>query len=146
MTWDSQRGGRDVGWLSYSTDGGNTWSSPVRVTPDRDGATHIVEVAGGFRGTAYVAWLADNSPCGYLLRVRAYVIGEGWQSRPVGVSGRCGRRRGWPGGTFGITALPPATLATGAWQVALSWGSAVAHGHRPPSEIFSSVVTYPGQG
>jgi hypothetical protein len=146
VTWDSQRGGRDVGWLSYSADGGNTWSSPVRVTPDRDGATHIVEVAGGFRGTAYVAWLADNSRCGYLLRVRAYVIGEGWQSGPVRVSGRCGRRRGWPGGTFGITALPPATLATGAWQVALSWASAVAHRHRPPSEIFSSVVTYPGQG
>jgi hypothetical protein len=146
VTWDSQRGGRDVGWLAYSTDGGRAWSAPIRVTPDRDNATHIVEVAGGFRGTAYVAWLADNTACGYALRVRAYSIFSGWLSRPVRVSGRCGRRGVWPGGTFGITALPPANLATGAWQLALSWGSAIGHQHRPPSRIRSTVATYPGQG
>jgi hypothetical protein len=42
-----------------------------------------------------------------------------------------------------MTALPPANLANGAWQVALTWGSAV--GHRR-SEIRSSVVTFPAQG
>jgi len=145
VTWDSQHHGRDVGWLAYSTDGGRAWSAPIRVTPDRDHATHIVEVAGGFRGTAYVAWLADNTACGYALRVRAYSIFSGWLSRPVRVSGRCGRRRVWPGGTFGIAALPPANLATGAWQLALSWGSAVGHRHRPPSRIRSTLATYPGQ-
>lgn len=146
VTWDSQHLGGDVGWLAYSTDGGSTWSAPIRVTPDRDSATHIIEVAGGFRGTAYVGWLADNSACGYVMRVRAYVIGQGWQSRPVRVSGRCGRRDVWPGGTVGMTALPPANLANGAWQVALTWGSAVGRRHRPRSEIRSSVVTFPAQG
>ena len=146
VTWDSQHLGLDVGWLVYSTDGGQTWSPPIRVTPDRDHATHILEVAGGFRGTAYVGWLADNSACGYVMRVRAYVIGQGWQSGPVRVSGRCGRRRVWPGGTVGIAALPPAILATGAWQVSLTWGSAVAHRHGVRSQILSTVATYPGQG
>jgi hypothetical protein len=146
VTWDSQRRGHDVAWLSYSTNGGAAWSAPVQVTPDRASVPHIVEVAGGFRGTAYVAWLSDNSRCGYRIRIRAYSIRSGWLSRPVRVSSRCGRRHVWPGGTFGITALPPQNLANGTWQVALSWGSAVARRHKPPSQIFSTVASYPGSG
>src|SRR5215472_3039656 len=69
ITWDSQTGKkagkRDVGWLSYSTDHGRTWSPPIRVTPDTDNATHIVQVAGGKPGIAYAGWLADTSPRGY---------------------------------------------------------------------------------
>jgi hypothetical protein len=146
VTWDSQRHGHDVGWLSFSANGGASWSPPVRVTRDQDNAPHIVEVAGGFRGIAYVGWLSDNSACGYVMRVRAYSIFSGWLSRPVRVASRCGRRRVWPGGTFGFTALPPQDLANGTWQLALSWGSAVAHRHRPPSEILSSVASYAGRG
>jgi hypothetical protein len=116
------------------------------VTRDRDNVPHIVEVAGGFRGTAYVGWLSDNSACGYRMRVRAYSISTGWMSGPVQAPGRCGRRHVWPGGTFGITALPPDDLANGSWQVALSWGSAVARRHRPPSEVLATLATYPGQG
>jgi hypothetical protein len=146
VTWDSQHKGHDVGWLSFSTNGGRSWSRPVQVTRDRDNVPHIVEVAGGFRGTAYVGWLSDNSACGYRMRVRAYSISTGWMSGPVQVPGRCGRRHVWPGGTFGITALPPEDLANGNWQVALSWGSAVARRHRPPSEVLATLATYPGQG
>lgn len=146
VTWDSQRHGHDVSWLSFSTNGGASWSSPVRVTSDRTNDPHITEVAGGFRGVAYVAWLSDNSACGYRMRVRAYSVFSGWLSGPVRVSGRCGRRHVFPGGTFGITALPPQDLAHGSWQLALDWGSAAAHRHRPPSEILSTVATYPGQG
>jgi hypothetical protein len=142
VTWDSQHHGHDVGWLAFSTDGGLTWSAPVRVTPDHDNATHIVEVAGGPAGVAYVAWLTDNAVRGYALKVRAYSITQGWESAPVRVSRRFGNRFVWPGSTFGITALPPA--AGGTWQLALSWGSAVAHMFRPPSQIFSTVVTFPG--
>lgn len=114
------------------------------MTTDHDNATHIVEVAGGPAGVAYVAWLADNAVRGYALRVRAYSITQGWLSGPVRVSRRFGNRFAWPGSTFGITALPPADgTVGGTWQVALSWGSAVAHGFRPPSEVFSAVVTFP---
>jgi hypothetical protein len=146
VTWDSQHKGHDVGWLSFSTNGGAAWSAPVQVTRDRDDVPHITAVAGGFRGIAYVAWLSDNSACGYRMRVRAYSIFSGWLSRPVRVSGRCGRRHIWPGGTVGITALPPLDLANGSWELALSWGSAVAARHRPPSQVLSTVATYPGGG
>jgi hypothetical protein len=49
VTWDSQRHGHDVSWLSFSANGGASWSPPVRVTSDRDNDPHITEVAGGFR-------------------------------------------------------------------------------------------------
>jgi hypothetical protein len=145
VTWDSQHRGHDVGWLSYSTDGGLTWSRVVRVTPDQDNATHIVEVAGGPPGVAYVGWLADSSRRGYALRVRAFSIAQGWLSGPVRVSRRFGRRHVWPGDTFGITALPPRHAAPGGpWEVAVSWGSAVSRKPRPRSEIFSALVLVPG--
>ena len=146
VTWDSQRHGHDVGWLSFSANGGRSWSPPIRVTRDQDNAPHIIEVAGGFRGTAYVGWLSDNSACGYVMRVRAYSIFSGWLGRPVRVASRCGRRHVWPGGTLGFAALPPLNLADGTWQLALSWGSAVARQRRPPSEILASMASYPGQG
>jgi len=146
VTWDSQRHGHDVGWLSFSTNGGSSWSPPVQVTRDHDNAPHIMAVAGGFRGIAYVGWLSDNSACGYVMRVRAYSIFSGWLSRPVRVASRCGRRHVWPGGTFGLAALPPQDLANGTWQLALSWGSAVGRRHRPTSKILASVASYAGQG
>ena len=46
-TWDTQTAAGDIGWLTWSRDGGRTWSAPVRVTPDHDQAPHIVESAGG---------------------------------------------------------------------------------------------------
>src|SRR5581483_3562511 len=49
ITWDTQGLSNDVGWVAYSTDHGKNWSAPIRVTPDNDNATHIVEVAGGAR-------------------------------------------------------------------------------------------------
>ena len=55
-TWDTQTAAGDIGWLTWSRDGGSTWSAPVRVTPDQDRAPHIVESAGGRPGEAYIAW------------------------------------------------------------------------------------------
>ncbi len=136
-TWDTQHLKHDVGWLSYSTNHGRTWSPLIRVTPDRDNATHIVQVAGGRPGIAYVGWLADNSPGGYALRLRVFSISRGWLTGPIQVSRQFGTSKVWPGDTFGISALPGQRLA-------LSWGSAVAHEPRPPSEIFSTVLAFPG--
>jgi hypothetical protein len=147
-TWDTQAPGQDTGWLSYSTDGGQTWSALQRVTPDAGHATHIVQVAGGPPGIAYVGWLADNSAPGYAQYVRTFSIKRGWLSAPVRVSAKFGNRGVWPGDTFGISAFPrgPNTglggLSGGSQRVVLSWGSAVAKQAKPNSEIFAAALTY----
>ena len=145
-TWDTQGPGRDIGWLSYSTDHGRTWSGLRRVTPDAGNATHIVQVAGGQPGMAYVGWLADNSARGYAQYFRAFSIRRGWLSAPVRVSARFGNRKVWPGDTFGISTFPPDPGARlgggtgGGQRVMLSWGSAVGKGKNPDSEIFAAVL------
>jgi len=132
ITWDTQGKTRDIGWLSYSRNGGRTWSAPVRVTPDTDNATHIVQVVGVRPGIAAVAWLADNSPHGYALYLRLYSLARhGWLTGAVRVSRRFGSKPVWPGDTIGISALSPRT-------VMLSWGSAVTKGI---SQIYAAPVT-----
>ena len=145
VTWDTQHAGQDIGWLSYSTDHGLTWSPLQRVTPDTDNATHIVEVTGGRPGIAYVGWLADNSPGGYALYLRPFSIMEGWMSGPVQVSRQFGNPSVWPGDTFGISMAPTAGQPPqSGWQpVVVSWGSAVSQQPNPDSEGFSAIVTFP---
>jgi hypothetical protein len=138
-TWDTQTPRGDIGWLSDSRDGGRSWGRPVRVTPDHTRATHIVEVAGGRPGIAYVAWQTDASPRGYATYLRPFSVTRGWLTAPIRVSGPYGSARIWPGDTFGVTTLP----STGpAKRVALSWGSAI--GRHRNSEIYAAVVTLPG--
>jgi hypothetical protein len=99
---------------------------------------HIVEVAGGRPGIAYVAWQTDASPRGYATYLRAYSLTRGWLTPAIRVSGPCGNARIWPGDTFGISTLPAGAPAA---RVALSWGSAIER-HRN-SEIYTAVVTLP---
>jgi hypothetical protein len=131
ITWDTQGATTDIGWLSVSTDHGRTWSAAIRVTPDTDNATHIVEVAGGRPGIAYVAWLADNAPGGFAEYLRPFSLQHGWLSGPVVVSRQYGDPSIWPGDTFGISTLPGA-------RIALSWGSAV--GGSQNSAIWATAV------
>jgi len=135
ITWDTQGLNTDVGWLSYSANHGRTWSPPIRVTPDNTNATHIVQVAGGAPGVAYVGWLADNSPRGYAQYLRTFSVTRGWLSGPHLVSRQYGNASIWPGDTFGISTL-------GGNQVMLSWGGAV--GGSRDSEIFAAPVTVSG--
>jgi hypothetical protein len=154
ITWDSQAGKkadrRDIGWLSFSADHGRTWSPLIRVTPDTGDATHIVQVAGGRPGVAYVGWLADNSPDGYAQYLRVFSVRHGWMTGPVQVSRRFGRRSVWPGDTFGIAVLPqarggiPGPRGAGPQQVSLTWGSGVRPGR--VSQIYAAVVTFHGTG
>ncbi len=138
-TWDSQVHGRDIGRLAYSTNHGTTWHT-VRVTPDTDNATHIVQVAGGPPGIAYVGWLADNSPGGYALYVREFSVTKGWLSPIVRVSRQYGNKSVWPGDTFGISAEPVITTGpqAGLQPVVVSWGSAT----HTVSQDRSAVVTF----
>jgi hypothetical protein len=134
-TWDTQRPGGDIGWLSYSTNHGRTWSAARRVTPDHNNAGHLMAVAGGRPGTAYVGWLSDNSPRGFAQYLRPFSVRRGWLSAPVRVSRNFGNRNIWPGDTIGISVLP---RGHGRPRVMVSWGSAVS---RQTSQIWAASVT-----
>jgi len=134
-TWDTQGPSNDIGWVSYSTDGGQNWSAPIQAPADVTNAPHIVEVAGGPSGIAYVGWLSDSSPSGYAeyLRTFSTVDGESWLSPPQQVSSQFGDPTVWPGDTFGISTLSPT-------DVLLSWGSDT-QSTGPDSEIFEAPVS-----
>ena len=143
-SWDTQAGlGQpDVGWLSYSTDHGQTWSSSIQVTHDNNAPVpHIMEVTAGPKGTVYVSWLTivpvpHSSATGYAEFLQPYAIGSGWQAAPIQVSGSVyGDPNTWPGDTTGLS-----TLASN--QVVLSWGSGVRYAGEINSEIFSTIVTF----
>ena len=136
-TWDTQGtnpdgSANDIGWLSFSTDHGRHWSAPTQGPPDRVGnVPHIMEVAGGGAGIAYVSWLS-NSSGGYAEYLRAFSVTRGWLSAPVQVSTEFGDSSVWPGDTTGISILSPT-------QLVLSWGSATPSTGKK-SEIFAADV------
>lgn len=136
-TWDTQGtnsngSANDIGWLSYSTNFGTTWSAPIQATPDTLNVPHIIEVAGGPSGIAYVAWLSNSNPKGYALYLRAFSITSGtWISPTVQVSTAFGASSVWPGDNFGISTLSP-------YNLVLSWGSAT---NGKQSQIFAVPVT-----
>jgi hypothetical protein len=137
VTWDSNTGRDDIGWLSYSTNHGHTWSAPLRVTPDNDNAVHIVQVAGGASGEAEIGWETNSSPRGYALYLRPFSISHGWLESPVRASANLyGNSRIWPGDTFGLSSLAPA----GADCVAASWGSATAPLAQNRDDIFATTI------
>ena len=132
LTWDTQTGGGDIGWLTHSRDGGRTWSAPLRVTPDATHAPHIVESAGGQPGIAYVAWQTSAPAQGYATYLRPFSIRRGWLSPAIKVSAGYGQPAIWPGDTFGIAVLPGG-------RISLTWGSAVAPARH--SAIYAATVT-----
>jgi BNR/Asp-box repeat len=137
-TWDSQGtnadgSANDIGWLSYSTNHGASWSAPVQVPGDTLNVPHITQVAGAGTGIAYVGWLSPSSSQGYAQFLRAFSVTGGWLSAPVQVSNAYGDPGVWPGDTFGIATLSPTNLV-------LCWGSATpATGKK--SEIFAAPVS-----
>lgn len=131
-TWDTQRQGRDTAWLSWSTNGGRRWSSPLRVASSR--TEHLTEVAAAGRGDVYVGWQTIVRGKGYATYLRRYVVGKGWTTPAKKVSPAYGKPRVWPGDTFGLTTRNGSAL--------LSWGSATG---RPVSQIYASVVKLPAR-
>lgn len=132
-TWDTQGKNsdgtaNDIGWISYSTNHGQSWSAPIQATPDKLNVPHILAVAGGSNGIVYLGWLSPSDSRGYALYLRVYSIKSGWLSSAVRISNQFGNTAIWPGDTFGISTLGPNSLV-------LSWGSAV--GGAPTSSIFA---------
>jgi hypothetical protein len=130
--WDTQGSDDDVGWLSYSTDHGAHWSTPVQAPPDRLNVPHVMQVAGGGSGIAYVSFFSGADPRGYADYLRTFSIPRGWLSEPVRVSPEFGDTSVWPGDTFGISTLSPT-------RVVASWGSATASTAKK-SAIFAASV------
>ena len=133
--WDTQStqgDGADIGWLSYSTDGGAHWSAPLQAPADTRNVPHIMEVTGAGDGIADVAWLSDSNPRGYAVYLRAFSVHSGWLSAPAVVSTQFGDTSVWPGDTFGISALS-------ASRIVLGWGSATSTTQKK-SEIWATDV------
>jgi hypothetical protein len=137
-TWETQTSSADVGWLSYSTDGGSTWSEPMRVAAGNASAVINIESVGAGSGVADVAWQADTSPQGYATYLRPFSVTAGWLGPVTQVSSQFGDPTIWPGDTFGLSVLPD-SIDNSADNVALSWGSAV--GGSSNSEIYATVVS-----
>jgi hypothetical protein len=114
--WDTQGATNDIGWLSYSTNHGATWSDPVQVPPDQLNVPHVMVVAGGGPGIAYVSFFSAANPSGYADYLRTFSITRGFLGGPVQVSPEFGDTSLWPGDTFGISTLspPPSCSAGGA--------------------------------
>jgi BNR/Asp-box repeat len=137
-TWDTQGtnpdgSANDIGWLSFSTDHGAVWSAPVQVPPDRLNVPHIMEVAGGGSGVAYVSWLSTSNPAGYALYLRTFSVTRGWLSGPEQVSTGYGDSSVWPGDTTGLSTLSPN-------EVVASWGSDVSALSGKQSEIYAANI------
>jgi hypothetical protein len=130
--WDTQGSNNDVGWLAYSTGHGATWSTPVQVPPDQLNVPHVMQVAGGGKGIAYVSFFSSADPHGYADYLRTFSISRGWLSDPVRVSPEFGDTSVWPGDTFGISTLSPG-------RVVLSWGSATPSTSKK-SDIFAAPI------
>lgn len=122
--WDTQGGGRDTGWLSWSTDGGTSWQTPVRVASSR--TEHLTEVAAAGPGSVYVGWQTLVRRLGYATYLRRYSVGHGWTGPTTKISPAYGRPRIWPGDTFG--------LSTRGGTALVSWGSAIHN--RSASDIW----------
>jgi hypothetical protein len=140
-TWDTQGevDGQnvDIGWVSFSTDGGSTWSTPIQAPPDDRNVPHIMEVTGASPGVAYVAWLSSSNPSGYAMYLRTFSIGAdsgdgGWLSDATQISQQYGDPKVFPGDTFGIATFSPTALS-------LSWGSAVPGSHKKAA-VFTAPV------
>ena len=110
--------------------------------PGHDTAEHIMAVAGGRPGIAYVAslkggpFLIARSPRRFSLHLRVFSVHRGWLSSPIRVSRTYGNRHGWPGDTIGISVLP-------GQRVMLSWGipSSIATG-----QIWATQVQHAARG
>jgi hypothetical protein len=132
-TFDTQDPTSDTAWVATSVDGGASWTS-VRVNPDVDSAAHLmVTAAMGESGSAYVAWLSNNSSAGW----SAYEVPVGGNGSFLGpitlVSESFGVPGYWIGDTLGISYL-------GQGSVAVSWSYGVNQSGVVSSQVFEAVV------
>jgi hypothetical protein len=125
--WDTQAGATDTAWLASSTDGGQTWSAPLRVTSGSTG--RLIEVAAAGAGNVYVGWQTRVPHRGYATYLRRLALGTGWTAPAKRISKKYGSKKIWPGDTFG--------LSTNGGTALVSWGSS--------EEIYASHAALPAR-
>jgi hypothetical protein len=106
----------------------------VQVPPDQANVPHVMEVAGGGSGIAYISYFAPESGSGYADYLRAFSITRGFLAGPLQVSPEFGDTSVWPGDTFGLSTVSPS-------DVVVSWGSATAS-TKDKSDIFAASVAF----
>ncbi|MGI9008851.1 MAG: sialidase family protein [Streptosporangiaceae bacterium] len=140
-TWDTQSGGHDIAWLTWSADHGRTWSPLIRVSRHAFPAMRLVQVLGGRGRVAYIGLLTDGVQCRkalcYAQYIRAFSPRRGWLTPLTSVSPVRGNSRVWPGDTLGMSLYPGG--GAGTQRVAISWGSAIG-GRKASSQIRAAIV------
>jgi hypothetical protein len=131
-TFDAPGVGIDTAYAVVSRSDGLTWSAPIALESDASPFVQaLVGVGGGPNGTAYVAWMTNNSS-GSWRTYEAELSGNGSSlSAPFLVSDQVGAPLDWVGDTLGVSDL-------GGGAVAVSW-SYGAPGS-PGSEVYAAVV------
>lgn len=133
-TFDTQNGPWDNAGVAVSRDDGRSWSATRTLNPDNDSAAHIeVGVSGGENGTAYVAWMGNNSSSGWST-FESVLSGNGSSlGAPTEVSDGYGLDGYWVGDTIGVTYL-------GRGTVAVSWSYALPPAPSAKVEIYAAVL------
>lgn len=136
-SWNSTDG-TDLPYLVASRDNGTSWSAPLALVTSNDSSAHImVEAAGTGNGSAYVAWMSNNTTGEGWSVFEAVAYGAGTAvTSPVEVSSAVGNRTVWPGDTMGIS-----DLTNGSVAVSWTYGSPTASGLL--GEAFEATVPFP---
>lgn len=133
-TFDAQTPTTDTAYVAVSTDDGGRWATPKRLNPDSNSAAHaLVGVDGGAAGTAYIAWLTNNTTAGWSSYLATLTGNGSTLSAPLLVSARTGITGYWVGDTLGVAFLGSGAVEV-AWSYGVSWSNVSA------SQVFSAVV------
>jgi hypothetical protein len=137
--FDNQSAGTDTAWLAVSKDDGTTWGYPMRVNPDSDSAAHLmVTPAAGGPGSAFVAWMTNNSTgAGWTTWLSELAPNGTALEQPIRLSARIGTAGFWVGDTLGLT-----YLGLGAVAASWSYGAPLPNGTLA-SEVFAAVIGDP---
>ncbi|HZY70418.1 MAG TPA: fibronectin type III domain-containing protein [Thermoplasmata archaeon] len=137
--FDTQNGTNDTAWVAVSTDNGSTWTTPLRVNPDRNAAAHLmVTPTGAGPGVGYVAWMTNNSTGATWSTWIAPITGNGTAvGSPSRLSAQTGLSGYWVGDTIGVTYL-------GSGTVAVSWTYGVQQPNlTTSSQVFAAIYGEP---
>lgn len=126
--------GVDVPYLSYSLNGGSSWSN-VKVAGSTTNYDHLIQPVGGPNGTVLLGWVTNSSLPGLTAFVRIYSTETGSFLTPAEkMSDFYGFNYAWGGDTLGISMIPGNTAA-------MSWG-ALEPGTQNAEIYYSSLAFY----